>query len=97
VVWKRDGGQCAFSGKGRRCTERRYLEWHHLQPHSYKGPATVDNISLRCRAHNVYESELVFGRFDPSVVREATEIYAVSRELASFRNGGSEDLSADAP
>jgi hypothetical protein len=93
AVWKRDGGRCAFSGKSGRCTERRYLEWHHLQPHSYKGPATVANISLRCRAHNVYESELVFGRFDPSVVREGTEIYAVSREFAPFRNDASAALS----
>ena len=93
AVWKRDGGQCAYSGKSGRCTERRYLEWHHLQPHSHQGPATVDNISLRCRAHNVYESELVFGRFDPSVVREGTEIYAVSPEFAPFRNGASGALS----
>ena len=60
----------------------------HVQPFGHQGPATVDNISLRCRAHNVYESELVFGRFDPSVVRERTENYAVSREIAPFRNGG---------
>ena len=89
AVWKRDGGQCAFSGKSGRCTERRYLEWHHVQPFGHQGPATVENISLRCRAHNVYESELVFGRFDPSVVREASETYAVSREFAPFRNGAS--------
>ena len=88
VVWKRDGGQCAFEGKSGRCTERRFLEWHHVQPFGHQGPATVDNISLRCRAHNVYESELVFGPFDPSIVREAAENYAVSREIAPFRNGG---------
>jgi hypothetical protein len=75
AVWKRDGARCAFIGKIGRCTERRYLEWHHQQPFGHQGPATVENISLRCRAHNVYESELVFGRFDPSVVREATETY----------------------
>jgi hypothetical protein len=87
AVWKRDGGKCAFVGRSGRCTERRYLEWHHVRPHGHQGPATVDNIALRCRAHNVYESELVFGRFDPSVVREAAEIYAVSREIEPFRNG----------
>ena len=83
AVWKRDQGQCAFSGKSGRCTERRYLEWHHVQPFGHQGPATIDNISLRCRAHNVYESELVFGPFDPSVVREGAEIYAVSREIGA--------------
>jgi hypothetical protein len=87
AVWKRDGGRCAFAGNSGRCTERRFLEWHHVQPHGHQGPATVDNISLRCRAHNVYESELVFGRFDPSIVREAAEMYGVLREIAPFRNG----------
>src|SRR5688572_7230882 len=79
AVSTRDAEQCAFvSPAGRRCTERAFLEWHHVQPFSHQGPATVENISLRCRAHNVYESELVFGRYDPSVVREAHAIYAVS-------------------
>ena len=96
IVWKRDGGQCAFVGKSSRCTERRFLEWHQVQPHGYEGPATVENVSLRCRAHNVYESELVFGRFDPSIVREAGEIYAVSLEIEPFRNGAANDGSASA-
>ena len=78
TVWKRDGGQCAFEGKRGRCTERRFLEWHHVQTFGHQGPATVENISLRCRAHNVYESELVFGRFDPSVPRESAETYSFS-------------------
>jgi hypothetical protein len=38
----------------------------------------LDNISVRCRSHNVYESELVFGPFDASAVRETRENYAVS-------------------
>jgi hypothetical protein len=57
-------------------------------------PATVENISLRCRAHNVYESELVFGRYDPSVIRETPENYAVSGEITPVperRIGGSVD------
>jgi len=73
AVRERDGEQCAFVGRRGRCTERRFLEWHHVQPFGHQGPATVENISLRCRAHNVYESELVFGRFEPSVVRESPE------------------------
>jgi hypothetical protein len=93
AVGKRDGGQCAFVGRSGRCTERRFLEWHHVQPYGHQGPATVENISLRCRAHNVYESELVFGRFEPSVVRERAENYAVSREIAPFRNDGAPSVS----
>jgi hypothetical protein len=38
-----------------------FLEFHHVQAHAFKGPATVENISLRCWGHNQYEAELVFG------------------------------------
>jgi hypothetical protein len=62
TVWKRDGARCAFvSPEGRRCTERRFLEFHHVQPYARQGPATVDNIALRCRRHNQYEAEMFFG------------------------------------
>jgi hypothetical protein len=63
TVWSRDGGQCAFvAPDGRRCTERVFLEFHHVVPYSAGGEATVENIQLRCRAHNGFEAELVFGR-----------------------------------
>lgn len=81
AVWKRDGSRCAFIGRSGRCAARTYLELHHVQPYGHQGPATVANISLRCRAHNVYESELVFGPFDPSLVRETPEKYTLSREI----------------
>ena len=38
------------------------LEFHHCEPNAIGGEATVANVSLRCRAHNVYEAELAFGR-----------------------------------
>jgi len=72
AVWQRDAGQCAFvAPTGRRCTERTFLEYHHVQPYARQGPATVGNISLRCRRHNQYEAELIFGPYGPSIVREA--------------------------
>ena len=62
AVWVRDGGRCAFvAAQGRRCTERVFLEFHHHEPQAIGGEATIANISLRCRAHNSYEAELVFG------------------------------------
>jgi len=62
VVWERDGGQCAFvSNEGRRCTQREFLEFHHVLARARRGPATVENISLRCWRHNQYEAELIFG------------------------------------
>jgi hypothetical protein len=74
-VWTRDGGQCAFVGAKGRCRERSFLEFHHVDPHGNGGEPTLENISLRCRAHNVYESELLFGPFDPSIVREMAPAY----------------------
>src|SRR6266568_3702703 len=71
AVYKRDGGQCAFvSPTGRRCTERTFLEFHHVQPYALQGPATLANIALRCWRHNHHEAQLVFGPPGPSVVRE---------------------------
>jgi hypothetical protein len=62
AVWVRDEGRCAYvAANGRRCTARVFLELHHCDPYAIGGEATVENISLRCRAHNVYEAELLFG------------------------------------
>jgi hypothetical protein len=61
AVWLRDGGQCAFAGNGgHRCEARGFLEFHHLTPYIAGGQASVENIALRCRAHNQYESDLFF-------------------------------------
>jgi len=62
VVWRRDAGQCAYvAASGRRCSETSFLEFHHVQAHALQGPSTVDNIALRCRRHDQYEAELIFG------------------------------------
>jgi len=72
AVSRRDADQCAYvSRAGKRCTERTFLEFHHVRPYAKGGPATVENISLRCRRHNQYEAELVFGPHGASVVGEA--------------------------
>jgi hypothetical protein len=60
-VWARDEGRCAFVGTHGRCTESRQLEFHHVVPFARGGPTTVDNLALRCRAHNAYESDQAFG------------------------------------
>ena len=73
-VWARDGGQCAFAGATGRCTERGFLEFHHIVPLAAGGKTTVQNLALRCRAHNAYESELFFG---PLIAREARELWNV--------------------
>ena len=76
-VWIRDHAQCAFvSPDGRRCRERTLLEFHHVDPYGLGGETTVENVSLRCREHNVYEAELVFGPWDPAAVREPRTTYS---------------------
>jgi hypothetical protein len=58
-VWRRDGGQCAFLGRQGRCTERAFLEFHHVRPYAAGGAAVAANIELRCRSHNLYEASLL--------------------------------------
>ena len=62
-VWHRDGGQCRFVGpSGWRCEERRYLEYHHVKPWMAGGMPSVENLALRCHAHNQYEAKVFFAR-----------------------------------
>lgn len=61
TVWQRDGGRCAFVGSHGRCGEQGFLEFHHVVPFAAGGTASVENIQLRCRAHNAYEASLFFG------------------------------------
>jgi 5-methylcytosine-specific restriction endonuclease McrA len=62
AVWERDGGQCTYtSDTGRRCPERRDLEFDHLEAYGQGGSATVANIRLLCRAHNQFEAERTYG------------------------------------
>jgi len=63
AVWERDQGRCAFVAQnGRWCSERRWIEFHHIIPFAWRGESTVENIELRCRTHNAYEGELIFGK-----------------------------------
>jgi hypothetical protein len=83
AVWVRDLGRCKFIGtSGHRCNERRFLEFHHVDPRALGGEATVDLIELRCRRHNDYEGRLYFGkrrRDGSQVVREPAMSYASGR------------------
>ena len=62
AVWERDQGQCTFVGaNGKRCSSRRFLEFDHVEPVARGGKTSVAGMRLRCRAHNQYEAERVFG------------------------------------
>ncbi len=71
-VYVRDRGRCAFVGiDGHRCGERAFVEFHHVIPYAMGGRATVDNIQLRCHAHNGYEAEVVYGPIKRYAAAEA--------------------------
>ena len=54
TVFLRDGKQCSYvSPDGRRCNARRCLELDHIDPYAVGGQCTVENLRLRCRAHNL--------------------------------------------
>jgi 5-methylcytosine-specific restriction endonuclease McrA len=62
AVYQRDGGQCTFVGdSGRRCDERRDLEYDHVEPFARGGEATVAGLRLLCRTHNQFEAERTYG------------------------------------
>jgi hypothetical protein len=77
AVWVRDCGRCAFIGPGgHRCNERRFVEFHHVDPKALGGEATAETIELRCRRHNDYEGRSWFGkrRRSPELVPEQVRL-----------------------
>jgi 5-methylcytosine-specific restriction endonuclease McrA len=83
AVWQRDEGRCAFVGTNGRCTERGFLEFHHVQPYAAGGAATVANLQIRCRSHNGYEASLFFESESPTCVREARSAYGGVHAVSS--------------
>jgi len=80
AVWEREGGQCGFvSESGQRCPARSRLEYDHIDPVARGGEATVDGIRIRCRTHNQYEAECVFGAGFMSEKREMAMRAAAGR------------------
>jgi 5-methylcytosine-specific restriction endonuclease McrA len=62
-VWRRDSGRCCYEdARGRRCRETSNVELHHKTPFAVGGQPTLQNIELRCAAHNQYQADLDFGR-----------------------------------
>ena len=71
-VWARDEGRCTFTAAdGTRCGGRWKLELDHVRPRALGGPDTVENLRLRCRAHNLLHAEEAFGREHMDRVRSA--------------------------
>jgi hypothetical protein len=63
AVSERDGNRCRYvDERGRRCTERDRLEYHHRHPFGFGGGHDPQGISLLCRSHNQYLADHDYGR-----------------------------------
>ena len=64
AVYARDGGRCMYRDtRGRRCSARHDLEFHHHgQPFGRGGDHSLGNIRLMCRAHNALLAQQDYGR-----------------------------------
>ena len=62
AVFLRDGQRCTYvSPDGRRCSARRCLELDHVEPWGEGGESTIENLRLRCRAHNKRYARQYYG------------------------------------
>jgi len=62
-VFERDGGRCTFTDeRGRRCEETGGLEFDHVDGFARKPVHSLEDLRLRCRAHNQYAAEQMYGR-----------------------------------
>ena len=58
----RDGYQCTELGPdGERCPCKDKLELDHRDPANATGSSTVDDLTTKCRAHNLYRAMLRYG------------------------------------
>jgi hypothetical protein len=73
AVFERDEGRCTYrSDSGERCRETAHLELHHLVPFARGGEHRLDNLTLRCRAHNALAAEQDFGTDFVALARDAS-------------------------
>jgi hypothetical protein len=55
--------QCEYVGaSGKRCTEKRHLEFEHVKPFSKGGKNGETNIKIFCRSHNQLTAMEIFGQ-----------------------------------
>lgn len=71
AVWARDDGRCAYVGSEGRCNASGHVEVHHVIRVADGGPTELNNLQLRCRAHNQYEADARVGRL--YIVKEDDE------------------------
>lgn len=63
AVRERDGNRCRYvDERGRRCSARERLEYHHRHPYGFGGGHDLANVCLMCPIHNRYLAEQDYGR-----------------------------------
>ena len=73
AVFARDQGRCTYaSDSGERCRETSLLELHHSLAFARGGEHRLDNVTLRCRAHNTLAAEQDFGSDFVGRARDST-------------------------
>ena len=87
AVSERDGNRCRYvDEQGRRCPERKRLEYHHRLPFGLGGDHSPANIRLMCRAHNNYLAEHDYGR--EAIARHRRSGNQASEAAAVYSAGG---------
>lgn len=63
AVWARDEGKCGYVDPhtGRTCGSRYGIEYDHIKAFAKGGKAEVENLRLRCKAHNLLWAVQTFG------------------------------------
>jgi 5-methylcytosine-specific restriction endonuclease McrA len=88
-VFERDGRRCAYvHGDGTRCNSTYQVELHHLEPFATGGPATLDNLELRCHPHNQLHARQELGDryIDQAIARSRTRGFGeTSSEQSALR------------
>jgi 5-methylcytosine-specific restriction endonuclease McrA len=53
AIQLRDQGRCVHTdAKGNRCSEKRFLHFHHIKPVQEHGNNSVENLALLCSSHH---------------------------------------------
>ncbi|HET9252683.1 MAG TPA: hypothetical protein VFP58_11260, partial [Candidatus Eisenbacteria bacterium] len=94
AVWNRDGGRCTFVGtNGHRCNSGHFLEFDHVDPRNRQD--TVEGLRLRCRVHNQYEAERVFGTEFMNRKREEARLAKEARLAQKAQERAKAETAAD--
>ncbi len=78
AVSERDRNQCTFvDARGKRCSERSQLQFHHNQPYARGGDHSVENIQVMCSTHNQHLAEYDYSKetMERYRIREPDPVY----------------------